>query len=52
MSTCLAGAGGRLGKEWNYTEAGEWSGRPFLQCFIFRWLTSVSPWIQAELQKD
>lgn len=24
MSTCLAGAGGWQGKEWIYTESGEW----------------------------
>lgn len=52
MSTCLAGAGGRLGKEWNYTESGEWKGGPFLQCSVFRGLFSVFPCIQAEPWKD
>lgn len=51
-STCPAGAGGRLGKEWNYTEAGEQKGRPFLKCSVFRGFFSVSPWIQVGPWKD
>lgn len=52
VSTCPAGAGGRLGKEWNYTEAGEQKGRPFLKCSIFRGFFLVSPWIQVGPWKD
>lgn len=49
MSTCLTGAGGRLGKEQNYTESGE---RKKGKASVFRGLFSVFPGIQAGPWKD
>lgn len=36
MSACLAGAGGWQGKEWSYTESGEWKSRAVSPTFCLQ----------------